>query len=113
MTTTQAGPTTTDAAIPVPSDEHSLTVGPDGAILHGHGYIAIKRLGGRLSLRKDVIHAIRKAKMLRVTPELSMRGLLKTVARTVLNAVEAQVSCRTAASPSSHPSLTYGVPHVF
>ena len=26
-------PTTTDAGIPVPSDEHSLTVGPDGPIL--------------------------------------------------------------------------------
>ena len=30
-------PTTTDAGIPVPSDEHSLTVGPDGPILlHDH-----------------------------------------------------------------------------
>jgi catalase len=26
-------PTTTDVGIPVPSDEHSLTVGPDGPIL--------------------------------------------------------------------------------
>jgi catalase len=26
-------PTTTDAGIPVASDEHSLTVGPDGPIL--------------------------------------------------------------------------------
>jgi catalase len=26
-------PTTTDAGIPVPSDEFSLTVGPDGPIL--------------------------------------------------------------------------------
>jgi len=31
-------PTTTDAGIPVPSDEHSLTVGPDGPILlQDHG----------------------------------------------------------------------------
>ena len=30
-------PTTTDAGIPVSSDEHSLTVGPDGPILlHDH-----------------------------------------------------------------------------
>jgi catalase len=30
-------PTTTDAGIPVASDEHSLTVGPDGPILlHDH-----------------------------------------------------------------------------
>ena len=30
-------PTTNDAGIPVPSDEHSLTVGPDGPILlHDH-----------------------------------------------------------------------------
>jgi catalase len=33
MTTTQPKPTTTDAGIPVESDEHSLTVGPDGPIL--------------------------------------------------------------------------------
>ena len=32
MTTTQPKPTTTDAGIPVESDEHSLTVGPDGPI---------------------------------------------------------------------------------
>jgi catalase len=30
-------PTTTDAGIPVESDEHSLTIGPDGPILlHDH-----------------------------------------------------------------------------
>jgi catalase len=30
-------PPTTDAGIPVPSDEHSLTIGPDGPILlHDH-----------------------------------------------------------------------------
>ncbi|MGH3567264.1 MAG: catalase [Pseudonocardia sp.] len=37
MTHTQPQPTTTDAGIPVESDEHSLTVGPDGPILlHDH-----------------------------------------------------------------------------
>ncbi|MGZ4546988.1 MAG: catalase, partial [Blastococcus sp.] len=37
MTTSQPRPTTTDAGIPVASDEHSLTVGPDGPILlHDH-----------------------------------------------------------------------------
>ena len=37
MTQTQPEPTTTDAGIPVESDEHSLTVGPDGPILlHDH-----------------------------------------------------------------------------
>jgi catalase len=37
MTETQPTPTTTDAGIPVESDEHSLTVGPDGPILlHDH-----------------------------------------------------------------------------
>ena len=36
MTSTQPPPTT-DVGIPVPSDEHSLTVGPDGPILlHDH-----------------------------------------------------------------------------
>ena len=36
MTSTQP-PTTTDAGIPVPSDEHSLTVGTGGPILlHGN-----------------------------------------------------------------------------
>src|SRR5271155_263256 len=32
-------PTTTDAGIPVPSDEHSLTVGPDGPILLQDHYL--------------------------------------------------------------------------
>ena len=38
MTETQTTPpTTTDAGIPVESDEHSLTIGPDGPILlHDH-----------------------------------------------------------------------------
>ncbi|GAF48595.1 hypothetical protein RW1_056_00230 [Rhodococcus wratislaviensis NBRC 100605] len=33
MTNTEFTPTTTDAGIPVESDEHSLTIGPDGPIL--------------------------------------------------------------------------------
>src|SRR3954468_2960068 len=32
-------PTTTDAGIPVGSDEHSLTIGPDGPILLHHHYL--------------------------------------------------------------------------
>ncbi|MDN5917138.1 MAG: catalase [Pseudonocardia sp.] len=37
MTSSQPKPTTTDAGIPVASDEHSLTIGPDGPILlHDH-----------------------------------------------------------------------------
>src|ERR1700758_1617812 len=37
MTDEQPASTTTDAGIPVPSDDHSLTVGPDGPILlHDH-----------------------------------------------------------------------------
>jgi catalase len=37
MTSPRPAPTTTDAGIPVASDEHSLTVGPDGPILlHDH-----------------------------------------------------------------------------
>ena len=37
MTDVQPIPTTTDAGIPVESDEHSLTIGPDGPILlHDH-----------------------------------------------------------------------------
>jgi catalase len=40
MTTTQpTSPTTTDAGIPVESDEHSLTVGPDGPILLQDHYL--------------------------------------------------------------------------
>jgi catalase len=41
MTTTnnQSKPTTTDAGIPVESDEHSLTVGPDGPILLQDHYL--------------------------------------------------------------------------
>src|ERR1700722_1155144 len=37
MTDSRPRPTTTDAGIPVESDDHSLTVGPDGPILlHDH-----------------------------------------------------------------------------
>ena len=39
MTDTQPRPTTTDAGIPVPSDEHSLTIGPDGPILLQDHYL--------------------------------------------------------------------------
>src|ERR1700741_975639 len=39
MTTSQSKPTTTDAGIPVASDEHSLTVGPDGPILLQDHYL--------------------------------------------------------------------------
>ncbi len=39
MTDTQPNPTTTDAGIPVASDEHSLTVGPDGPILLQDHYL--------------------------------------------------------------------------
>ena len=39
MTNDQRKPTTTDAGIPVASDEHSLTVGPDGPILLQDHYL--------------------------------------------------------------------------
>jgi catalase len=39
VTQTQPKPTTTDAGIPVESDEHSLTVGPDGPILLQDNYL--------------------------------------------------------------------------
>src|SRR6476619_3250599 len=39
MTYTQPRPTTTDAGIPVSSDEHSLTIGPDGPILLQDHYL--------------------------------------------------------------------------
>jgi catalase len=35
----QLKPTTTDAGIPVASDEHSLTIGPDGPILLQDHYL--------------------------------------------------------------------------
>ncbi len=39
MTGMQPKPTTTDAGIPVYSDEHSLTIGPDGPILLQDHYL--------------------------------------------------------------------------
>ena len=39
MTTFQSEPTTTDAGIPVSSDEHSLTIGSDGPILLQDHYL--------------------------------------------------------------------------
>src|SRR5215469_7924195 len=44
MTSTQFRPTTTDAGIPAASDDHSLTVGPDGPIpLQDHYLIKFNR----------------------------------------------------------------------
>jgi catalase len=43
MTSAQGKPTTTDAGIPVESDEHSLTVGPDGPILL-HDHYAVEQM---------------------------------------------------------------------
>ena len=43
MTTSQSKPTTTDAGIPVASDDHSLTVGPDGPILL-HDFYLIEQM---------------------------------------------------------------------
>src|SRR6201984_1953519 len=42
MTNEQPAPTTTDAGIPVPSDDHSLTVGPNGPILLHDAYLIEK-----------------------------------------------------------------------
>ncbi len=39
MASNNVKPTTTDAGIPVASDEHSLTVGPDGPILLQDHYL--------------------------------------------------------------------------
>src|SRR6476660_10014162 len=39
MATRETPPTTTDAGIPVASDEHSLTVGPNGPILLQDHYL--------------------------------------------------------------------------
>ena len=39
MSKAQHGPTTTDGGIPVPSDEHSLTIGPDGPLLLQDHYL--------------------------------------------------------------------------
>ena len=39
MNDAQPNPTTTDAGIPVSSDEHSLTIGPDGPILLQDHYL--------------------------------------------------------------------------
>jgi catalase len=39
MTIDQLKPTTTDCGIPVPSDDHSLTIGPDGPILLQDHYL--------------------------------------------------------------------------
>ena len=39
MNNHQPNPTTTDAGIPVASDEHSLTIGPDGPLLLQDHYL--------------------------------------------------------------------------
>ena len=49
MAKNEVDPTTTDAGIPVASDEHSLTVGPDGPILLQDHYL-IEQMANFLSL---------------------------------------------------------------
>src|SRR5947199_388111 len=51
-------PTTTDAGIPASSDEHSLTVGPDGPILlHDHYLIQKMAQFNRERVPERVVHA--------------------------------------------------------
>lgn len=45
MTNPRPRPTTTAAGIPVASDEHSLTVGPNGPILLNDPYLIAQRQG--------------------------------------------------------------------
>ena len=47
MTTPPERPTTTDAGIPVASDEHSLTIGPDGPIVKHFISVNKELLGGK------------------------------------------------------------------
>src|SRR6202163_4531527 len=50
--------TTTDAGIPAPSDEHSLTVGPDGPILLQDHYLIQKMAQfNRERVPERVVHA--------------------------------------------------------
>ena len=58
MTDEQRLPTTTDAGIPAPSDEHSLTVGPDGPILLQDHYLVQKMAHfNRERVPERVVHA--------------------------------------------------------
>jgi catalase len=55
---TDSRPTTTDAGIPAPSDEHSLTVGPDGPILLQDHYVIQKMAQfNRERVPERVVHA--------------------------------------------------------
>ena len=57
MTNDSRNPTTNDAGIPVPSDEFSLTVGPDGPILLQDHYL-IEQMANfnREHIRNDQPH---------------------------------------------------------
>ncbi|MDT5014827.1 MAG: catalase [Mycobacterium sp.] len=58
MTDAQPAPTTTDAGIPVESDEHSLTIGSDGPILlHDHYLIEQMAAFNRERVPKRQPHA--------------------------------------------------------
>ena len=51
MTSDNRKPTTNDAGIPVSSDEHSLSVGPDGPlVLHDH-YLIEKMMAKEVEIR--------------------------------------------------------------
>ncbi len=58
MTEKTPPPTTTDAGIPAPSDEHSLTVGPDRPILLQDHYLIQKMAQfNRERVPERVVHA--------------------------------------------------------
>ena len=58
MTTNPGRYTTTDAGIPATSDEHSLTVGPDGPILLQDSYLVQKmQQFNRERVPERVVHA--------------------------------------------------------
>lgn len=58
MTSPNRKPTTTDAGVPAPSDEHSLTVGPDGPILLQDHYLIQKMAQfNRERVPERVVHA--------------------------------------------------------
>ncbi|MDQ1678527.1 MAG: catalase [Actinomycetota bacterium] len=58
MTETERKPTTTDAGVPAPSDEHSLTVGPSGPIVLQDHYLVQKMAQfNRERVPERVVHA--------------------------------------------------------
>ena len=100
MTNDSRKPTTTDAGIPVASDEHSLTVGPDGPILlQDHSLIeAVRAYAASMSGRSGVPITVLDERADTALPEVASDNIYRVVQEALHNVVRHAEASRVAVS---------------